>query len=82
MSQVRGSGLGEPAPPEGVGMGTGGVEDDWWRAGGGGSGGSEMALMALEVLKPMMPQDLERLSDQVKRCISIIGFCVKEKGRR
>lgn len=54
-------------------------EDDdteWWRAGdgggtagtaagGGGFVGQQHALMALEVLKPLMDQDLERLPDQV-----------------
>lgn len=57
-----------------------GEEDDWWRAGdksgvAGVSGGSaavggvgHQALMALEVVKPLMDQDLERLSDQVRVC--------------
>lgn len=50
-------------------------EDDdteWWRAGDGGGAateggvvGQQHTLMALEVVKPLMDQDLERLSDQV-----------------
>lgn len=59
-SQVRGYALGEPVPE---GLGTGETGDEWWRAGGGGSG--EMPLMALEVLKPLLQQDLDRLSDKV-----------------
>ncbi|CBJ27738.1 conserved unknown protein [Ectocarpus siliculosus] len=41
---------------------------DWWRAGEGGPADAARAgqqtLMALEVVKPLMRQDLERLSDQ------------------
>ncbi|CAM9692753.1 unnamed protein product, partial [Ectocarpus sp. 4 AP-2014] len=41
---------------------------DWWRAGEGGPADAarvgQQTLMALEVVKPLMRQDLERLSDQ------------------
>ncbi|CAM9463532.1 unnamed protein product, partial [Laminaria digitata] len=38
------------------------VASEWWRAGGGGGG--QQTLTALEVIKPLMRQDLERRSDQ------------------
>lgn len=37
---------------------------EWWR--GGGRRYGQQPLMALEVVKPLMAQDLERLSDQVR----------------
>ncbi|CAM9632242.1 unnamed protein product, partial [Ectocarpus sp. 12 AP-2014] len=44
---------------------------DWWRAGEGGPADAarvgQQILMALEVVKPLMRQDLERLSDQASR---------------
>lgn len=58
-SQVRGNGY-----TEGAQEGKGPVETEWWRAGGRGAG--SQPLVALEVIKPLMRQDLERLSDKVR----------------
>lgn len=53
--------MGETAP-DGLGPASESISE-WWR---GGSGSIEQQpLFALEVLKPLMQQDLERLSDQV-----------------
>ena len=59
-SQLRGIGDAEGAPPKKT-EGAADVSSEWWRAGGAGG---EAAIMALEVIKPLMPQDLERLPDQ------------------
>lgn len=60
-------GLAAAAPQEGEERGA----SDWWRAGEGAPADTARAgqqtLMALEVVKPLMRQDLERLSDQASR---------------
>lgn len=59
-SQVRSNSSPEAAPE---GQAAPDVASEWWRAGGGGGG--QQTLTALEVIKPLMRQDLERRSDQV-----------------
>lgn len=64
VSQVRGTGHADGATPWGDDSTD--AASEWWRAGGGGESGRQQTLIALEVVKPLMPQDLERLSDQVR----------------
>lgn len=59
-SQVRGYGYADPVPDSQGAEAD--VASEWWRA--GGARGGQHPLMALEVVKPLMRQDLERLSDQ------------------